>query len=1338
MNAAATSFQCPLPPPQPGAVEAIVDGERYDEDDSGSEDDVIDVLSADHCTGEHSYTMQMPPSMLLEEERRRVYESPELQAARRLVDWLDSPACRKYSAPFLDPLDIEQRPAYLRVVRQPMCLSRVRAGLDSRSYAGITEVVRDVRLILENCYRFYGPQHHLTKKALRLETVLEQKLALLPRELREKTTLEATTLENRDLGAQRAGRRARLTSQLPTGGESSALLQLVKAEKAAQAREERLKQREERRVEKEVAQQAIIDWENSTFGPGLAELSHHWEVPQLCQFLRLSQEPLQLPDVTIAEVERSLLMPKKSSLLSLLMTCLLVAPQQRPKTLLQHPMPYRVWNERLRCRLQNWYRTYVGSQRNFLKVFEAHGLEEQFFTIMGETDPMENKDFHELDLLQRVWLLKALCDHKLGQHRRVQEYMAEQEADRLREAFLGEDSVGRRYIHFPCMAEPRVYRVLLPQPPPTPEREPSPPPQPTPKASHKSKKKGRQQRSSSRRSSRHKKAKASAAVAVKEECEDEEQKMNEMDTEAKPVESELVEGKPESADATTASGEEKTASTEETPTPADAEPAPADAEQAAKEEPTSKVEAEEAKEEKAPPDFETVVTSVADLRVLIASLTESSSSNSSNSNDNAIDEKRPATRRGSAEAAKVVEGAEQLLLEQLQILLSEWEAEEAAFQQADAALRTRLHREWHQPDTQDIHGSEDAVDSWTMHYKDECLDEDSSSDESVSQEEYNDNGDDQEEEVDMQEDGKDSSGWRVLRKRKIALALPNGLSNSDEEVAPSQPSSQPAAQPPSQPSKVTCCQASTQTVSPIPTPPRSVPAVSREPVAKATVPHILARNSTSTMLSTVTPSSTTWIRPFARSQVNLPKRPTEHHKRPADQPKRPTKVRSLLEAGYTTFSEPSRPSTPQTTQAPVVTAPQVVQEQVAMQNICNAEQVVMQKEEMQNSPVVQESVPEAQSFPLANDVIMEDICRQDREQRPSQKAVLVPAVDNSGQEILLHVEYTTLDEASLGNNLQSLPLPTAPPVGQSYSTTMTAAQDYTSALSGMQNISASSTVMQNLQMAPPVVQNVPVVQSLMQALPVSTSTMNIPSMPSLVQTLASSAEDVSAVSSLVQTSPVTASTMELSVAPSLMQTLPVSSSVVQPSVPMPACVQNHRREGPNARNRALPWWKHSNTPSTTKIKEIPPLAPIAAPRKIFKSRNTAAVSNNVCSGTDGVVGMASSGVHTSRSDTFLSSQQHQQLIGSNGSQQLVFVVPQSPPKQQQQQQQVVLQQPEVPAMSQDMIGQLIPMAQAPSADDSQQAATTMLLQATMQNTMQTPILLLTSDGRLLQVVQQPS
>lgn len=56
------------------------------------------------------------------------------------------------------------------------------------------------------------------------------------------------------------------------------MLQLVKAEKAARAREERLKQREERKVEKEVAQQAAADWDNATFAEGLAQLSSFWEV----------------------------------------------------------------------------------------------------------------------------------------------------------------------------------------------------------------------------------------------------------------------------------------------------------------------------------------------------------------------------------------------------------------------------------------------------------------------------------------------------------------------------------------------------------------------------------------------------------------------------------------------------------------------------------------------------------------------------------------------------------------------------------------------------------------------------------------------------------------------------------------------------------------------------------------------------------------------------------------------------------------------------------------------------------------------------------------------------
>lgn len=61
------------------------------------------------------------------------------------------------------------------------CIVSVKEKFELFEYQTITQFVADMRCMLENCYRYNGPDHPVSKKGQRLETILEQKLALLPR-----------------------------------------------------------------------------------------------------------------------------------------------------------------------------------------------------------------------------------------------------------------------------------------------------------------------------------------------------------------------------------------------------------------------------------------------------------------------------------------------------------------------------------------------------------------------------------------------------------------------------------------------------------------------------------------------------------------------------------------------------------------------------------------------------------------------------------------------------------------------------------------------------------------------------------------------------------------------------------------------------------------------------------------------------------------------------------------------------------------------------------------------------------------------------------------------------
>ncbi|VUZ54316.1 unnamed protein product, partial [Hymenolepis diminuta] len=82
-------------------------------------------------------------------------------------------------------------PSYDEMIRCPVWLKLIDSNLQRDKYPGIREFVCDFRLMIANCFRFNGVNTKLGRMAEKLETLFEQKLQLLPCDLRAKTTMRA-------------------------------------------------------------------------------------------------------------------------------------------------------------------------------------------------------------------------------------------------------------------------------------------------------------------------------------------------------------------------------------------------------------------------------------------------------------------------------------------------------------------------------------------------------------------------------------------------------------------------------------------------------------------------------------------------------------------------------------------------------------------------------------------------------------------------------------------------------------------------------------------------------------------------------------------------------------------------------------------------------------------------------------------------------------------------------------------------------------------------------------------------------------------------------------------
>ncbi|XP_075683452.1 putative bromodomain-containing protein 10 isoform X2 [Rhinoderma darwinii] len=282
-----------------------------------------------------------------------------------------------------------------------MSFLRIEEKFSSGQYRAIEDFVSDFRTMLEGYYQLHGADHWLSKQAQKLELMLEQKLSLLSR----------------------------------------------------------IKEQEKKEAE-EANQKEMEEWDKSFLALAApSSMETMWEIPAIGHFLCLAQQILNLPEIVFYELERCLLMPQCNVFLAKIMTSLLSPPHRRP-TLHRRPnLPYRAWEAALRQKVQQWY-TVIGQAENPDRCAETLGLCSQFFKVIGEVNPLEQKTFHELTFYQKVWLLKGLCDFVYETQSEVQDAVLGQPIHECREVILGYDAQENAYIHFPqfCGADVRVYK----------------------------------------------------------------------------------------------------------------------------------------------------------------------------------------------------------------------------------------------------------------------------------------------------------------------------------------------------------------------------------------------------------------------------------------------------------------------------------------------------------------------------------------------------------------------------------------------------------------------------------------------------------------------------------------------------------------------------------------------------------------------------------------------------------------------------------------------------------------------------------------------------------------
>ena len=139
---------------------------------------------------EHGIHMKKPTKELPEpssvappQHLKRVALNTSMKFCLEIIRELLSKKHRDYAWPFYEPVSLETYPDYLEIIKKPIDLTTIKNKIETGQYRTVKPFVKDMRLMITNCYRYNKPEAPIIEQARKLRDFFEYRWARIPEEL---------------------------------------------------------------------------------------------------------------------------------------------------------------------------------------------------------------------------------------------------------------------------------------------------------------------------------------------------------------------------------------------------------------------------------------------------------------------------------------------------------------------------------------------------------------------------------------------------------------------------------------------------------------------------------------------------------------------------------------------------------------------------------------------------------------------------------------------------------------------------------------------------------------------------------------------------------------------------------------------------------------------------------------------------------------------------------------------------------------------------------------------------------------------------------------------------